>query len=117
MQFLRACLLGSCLLLTCNAQAQSDSDHTKKYNPTQEPYTLLWNASVVSDYRSKGIDQTFGLPAFQFELGTLLPNNFYVGTWNSNVSTGAGYPGTFLEADFFAGWTHVIDEYHINTGL
>jgi uncharacterized protein (TIGR02001 family) len=117
-QFFRACLLvGSYLFLTCHAQAQSDSDHTKKYNPTSEPYQLLWNASIVSDYRSKGLDQTFGLPAFQFELGTLLPNNFYIGTWNSNVSTGAGYPGTFLETDFFGGWTHEINDYHINTGL
>jgi len=117
-QFLRTCLLlGSFLFLVGNALAQSDSDHTKKYNPTNEPYKLLWNVGVVSDYRSKGIDQTFGLPAFQFELGTVLPNNFYIGTWNSNVSTGAGYPGTFLETDVFGGWTAMVNDYFINTGL
>lgn len=105
------------LFFVVDAHAQTDSDHTKKYNSTIEPYKLLWNAAVVSSYRSKGIDQTFGLPAAQFEIGTVLPNNFYVGTWLSNVTSGAGYPGTALETDLFVGWFQDIGKFNVNAGV
>lgn len=105
------------LFLAINAQAQTDSDHTKKYNSDIEPYKLLWNVTATSDYRSKGIDQTFGMPAVQAEFATVLPNQFYVGTWNSTITTGAGYPGAALETDVFFGWFNDINEYHINTGI
>ena len=110
-------LLALGLFLAVNAHAQTDSDHTKKYNSQFQPYEVLWNAGVVSDYRGKGIDQTFGLPALQLELGMILPNNFYIGTWNSNVSSGAGYPGALLETDLFAGWFQQVDQFHINAGI
>lgn len=105
------------LFIAINVHAQTDSDHTKKYNSQYQPYEVLWNAGVVSGYRGKGIDQTFGLPALQLELGMILPNNFYIGTWNSNVSSGAGYPGALLETDLFVGWFQQVDQFHINAGI
>lgn len=105
------------LFLAVNVHAQTDSDHTKKYNSQFRPYEVLWNVGVVSDYRAKGIDQTFGLPALQLEAGMILPNNFYIGTWNSNVSSGAGYPGALLETDLFVGWFQEVDQFHINAGV
>ena len=105
------------LFLAVSVHAQTDSDHTKKYNTGLEPYKFLWSVGAVSDYRSKGIDQTFGLPALQVEFGTILPNNFYVGTWNSNVTSGAGYPGALLETDLFVGWFTDIGANHINLGV
>ena len=85
------------------------------------------NLSLVSDYRFRGVSQTYNLPAVQggFDLGHRA--GFYVGTWASNVGTNdrdrrvpPGSPpgtrppqattaGTFaggssLELDFYAGY-------------
>ncbi|SNX29308.1 conserved hypothetical protein [Polynucleobacter meluiroseus] len=73
--------------------------------------------TAVQDYRSYGIDQSHGLPALQIELGTVLPNHFYVGMFNSNVTSGAGFPGGSLETDLFVGWFHEVNDYHINAGV
>lgn len=89
------------------------------------------NFSVVSDYRFRGISQTYNLPAVQggFDLGHSA--GFYFGTWGSNVGTNArdrrvpaGSPpgtlplptttaGTFaggssLEIDFYGGYRFEI---------
>lgn len=89
------------------------------------------NLSLVSDYRFRGVSQTYGLPAVQggFDLGHSA--GFYVGTWGSNVGANdrdrrvpAGSPpgtrppqtttaGTFaggasLEMDFYAGYRFAI---------
>jgi len=105
------------MLIGLNAYAQTDSDHSKKFNAAQTPYQFQWDMDVVSDYRSRGLTQTFGMPAVQGGVGLMLPNHFYVGNWNSTVSSGAGYPGALLETDLFGGWAQQIDEYHINTGI
>ncbi len=84
------------------------------------------NFSVVSDYRFRGVSQTYNLPAVQggFDLGHSA--GFYFGTWGSSVGTNvrdrripAGSPpgtqpttttaGTFqggasLELDFYGGY-------------
>ncbi len=109
------CLIS--MLIGLNAYAQTDSDHSKKFNAAQTPYQFQWDMDVVSDYRSRGLTQTFGMPAVQGGVGLMLPNHFYVGNWNSTVSSGAGYPGALLETDLFGGWAQQIDEYHINTGI
>jgi uncharacterized protein (TIGR02001 family) len=89
------------------------------------------NLSLVSDYRFRGVSQTYNLPAVQggFDLGHSA--GFYVGTWGSNVGTNdrdrrvpAGSPpgtrppqtttaGTFaggssLELDFYGGYRFEI---------
>ena len=109
------CLIS--MLIGLNAYAQTDSDHSKKFNAAQTPYQFQWDMDVVSDYRSRGLTQTFGMPAVQGGVGLMLPNHFYVGNWNSTVSSGAGYPGALLETDLFGGWAQQVDEYHINTGI
>ena len=89
------------------------------------------NFSIVSDYRFRGVSQTYNLPAVQggFDLGHSA--GFYVGTWGSNVGTNArdrrvpagSPPGTLpaptttagtyaggasLEVDFYAGYRFEI---------
>jgi uncharacterized protein (TIGR02001 family) len=89
------------------------------------------NLSLVSDYRFRGVSQTYNLPAVQggFDLGHSA--GFYVGTWASNVGTNdrdrrvpPGSPagtqppqtttaGTFaggssMEVDFYAGYRFEI---------
>lgn len=68
------------------------------------PHTLTGNASLVSDYRFRGISQTFKSFAFQGGADYSHSSGLYAGNWNSNVSEGAGYPRGNLEMDFYGGY-------------
>src|SRR5438128_572638 len=61
--------------------------------PAPAPSPLTGNVALVTDYRFRGISQTFGKPAFQGGFDYAHSSGFYVGNWNSNVNSGAGFPG------------------------
>src|ERR1051325_2636666 len=70
------------------------------------------NISIVSDYRFRGITQTFEKPAIQGGIDYAnAQNGLYLGNWNSNVSQGAGFPGGNIEMDFYGGWKKAIDDF------
>ena len=59
--------------------------------PEVSEHTLTGNLTVVTDYRFRGISQTFGgsnfwAPAVQGGIDYSHSSGFYVGNWNSNVS-------------------------------
>ncbi|MDA8110720.1 MAG: TorF family putative porin [Betaproteobacteria bacterium] len=83
----------------------------------QPPYTLTANVSLVTDYRFRGITQTFGEPAIQGGADFSHSSGFYLGNWDSNVSETAGYPGGNLEMDFYGGWRHSWGDWGIDAGL
>src|SRR5688572_5950194 len=66
----------------------------------KSPHVFTGNIALVSDYRFRGISQTFEKPALQggFDY-THEPSGIYLGNWNSNVSEGAGFPSGNLEMD------------------
>ena len=68
------------------------------------PHTVTGNASLVSDYRFRGISQTFKLPAFQGGFDYAHASGFYAGNWNSNVSGNSYANGAGLEMDFYGGF-------------
>jgi len=80
------------------------------------PHTLTGNAGLFSSYRFRGIDQTFGKPAFQGGVDYSHSSGFYVGNWNSNVSSGAGYPDGNLEMDFYGGYKHAFGDFGLDVG-
>jgi uncharacterized protein (TIGR02001 family) len=49
------------------------------------PHTLTGNVGFVSDYRFRGISQTFKEPALQGGFDYSHASGFYLGTWASNV--------------------------------
>jgi uncharacterized protein (TIGR02001 family) len=67
-------------------------------------WSMSGNMSFVSDYRFRGISQTYRLPAVQggFDLGHSA--GFYVGTWASNVSGNQFIGGNSMEWDFYGGY-------------
>jgi len=68
------------------------------------PHTLTGNFTLVTDYRFRGISQTYKGPAVQGGLDYSHTSGLYLGTWASNVS-GNQYPnGASLEWDFYGGW-------------
>lgn len=78
---------------TASAQQVAAPDHT-----------FTGNLTVATDYRFRGISQTFGRPTVQGGFDYAHSSGFYVGNWNSNVS-GNQYPdGAGLEMDLYAGY-------------
>ncbi|MEY2631814.1 MAG: hypothetical protein RIR00_468, partial [Pseudomonadota bacterium] len=71
---------------------------------------------LFSSYRFRGIDQTFGKPALQGGFDYAHESGFYAGNWNSNVSSGAGFPDGNLEMDFYAGYKTAVGPIALDVG-
>lgn len=72
------------------------------------PHTFTGNMTLATDYRFRGISQTFKLPTVQGGIDYSHSSGFYLGTWASNVS-GNQYPnGASLEWDFYGGYKGAI---------
>jgi uncharacterized protein (TIGR02001 family) len=73
--------------------------------PAAEPaYTLTGNLGLVSDYRFRGISQSYRLPAVQGGFDFVHSSGLYVGNWNSSVSGNSYNNGASLEMDLYGGY-------------
>ncbi len=70
----------------------------------QSPHSFSGNLSLVSDYRFRGISQTFKNPAVQGGFDYSHASGFYLGTWASNVSGNQFPNGSAMEWDFYGGY-------------
>jgi uncharacterized protein (TIGR02001 family) len=77
---------------------------------------IAGNMSLVTDYRFRGISQTLGNPALQGGFDYAHSSGIYLGNWNSNVSSAAGYPGGNLEMDFYGGWKKAFGDFGLDVG-
>ena len=75
------------------------------------PHTFTGNVALVTDYRFRGISQTYGLPAIQGGADYAHASGLYLGTWGSNVYSTAGNGigtsytnGASLEWDMYGGY-------------
>jgi uncharacterized protein (TIGR02001 family) len=84
---------------------------------TPAPSPVTGNIALVSDYRFRGISQTFDEPALQGGFDYAHSSGLYVGNWNSNVSQGAGFPGANLEMDFYGGWKRTFGDFGLDVGF
>jgi len=66
--------------------------------------TLTGNLTLTSDYRFRGVSQTFGDPALQGGMDFTLPSNFYVGTWASIVDKEIYADSRGFEVDIYGGY-------------
>jgi uncharacterized protein (TIGR02001 family) len=86
-----------------------------------QEHTFTGNVTVASDYRFRGISQTFAEggemgPALQGGFDYLHESGWYLGNWNSNVS-GNQYPnGASIEMDFYGGWKQSFDDFGVDVG-
>lgn len=87
------------------APAVADAQTTAAAAPAATPeHSLTGNLTLVSDYRFRGISQSYKLPAVQGGIDYAHSSGLYVGNWNSSVS-GNQYPnGAVLEMDFYGGY-------------
>jgi uncharacterized protein (TIGR02001 family) len=82
----------------------------------QSALPVVGNVALVSEYRFRGIDQTFGEPALQGGVDYSHPSGLYLSNWNSNVHPGAGYPNASLEMDFYGGWKRRYGDFGVDLG-
>jgi len=80
------------------------------------PHTVTGNVGLFSEYRFRGIDQTFGKPALQGGFDYAHSSGFYAGNWNSSINEGAGFPGGSLEMDFYGGFKKSFGDFGIDIG-
>lgn len=97
-------LLASALLSVASTTALAQQPA-----PPKSPWTATANINLVSDYRFRGITQTWGRPAVQGGADIAHENGFFAGTWASNVS-GNEYPGGNFEWDFYGGWNFKLSD-------
>jgi uncharacterized protein (TIGR02001 family) len=80
------------------------------------PHTLSGNMGIFSDYRFRGISQTFVQPAIQGGIDYSHSSGFYVGNWNSNVS-GLSYTDGTIEMDIYGGYKFGAGPVTLDVGL
>src|SRR3954464_8485554 len=102
------------LALAASALASDIASAQQAAAPVPSP--VAGNMTLVSEYRFRGIDQTFGKPAIQGGFDYSHESGIYLGNWNSNVSQGAGYPGGNIEMDFYGGWKKAFGDFGLDLG-
>lgn len=80
------------------------------------PHSITGNVGLFSEYRFRGIAQTFAKPALQGGIDYAHSSGIYLGNWNSNVSSGAGFPAGNLEMDFYGGWKKSWGDFGLDIG-
>ena len=80
------------------------------------PHTFTGNAGLFSEYRFRGIAQTFAKPALQGGFDYSHESGVYLGNWNSNVNSGAGFPEGNLEMDFYGGFKKSFGDFGVDVG-
>jgi len=67
-------------------------------------HTVTGNFGLVSDYRFRGISQSWGQPAVQGGIDYTHASGFYLGNWNSSISSNSYNNGASLEMDLYGGY-------------
>jgi uncharacterized protein (TIGR02001 family) len=81
-------------------------------------HSFTGNLTLASDYRFRGISQTYRRPAIQGGFDYAHSSGFYVGNWNSNVSGNQFPDGASLEMDFYGGYKfEVMPDLTADVGL
>lgn len=74
------------------------------------------NMSLVSDYRFRGLTQTFEEPALQGGFDYAHSSGIYLGNWNSAISD-SFFAGSPLEMDFYGGYKGAAGPLGYDIGL
>jgi uncharacterized protein (TIGR02001 family) len=99
------------------AYSMSVQAQTAESTPTPE-HSFTGNVAVVTDYRFRGISQTYKQPAVQGGFDYAHSSGFYVGNWNSNVSGNSYNNGAGLEMDFYGGYKFApVQDLNLDIGL
>jgi hypothetical protein len=82
----------------------------------ETPSPVTGNMTIASDYRFRGISQTYRGPAIQGGIDYAHPSGFYIGNWNSNVASQQFPAGSGIEMDFYGGWKKSFGDFGLDVG-
>jgi len=105
---LRSSILCAAVALPVAASAQSTA--------AEPDYTFGGNLTIGSDYRFRGFTQTDYQPTIQGGIDFAHKSGFYIGNWNSNVSSTL-YNGAPIEMDFYGGWKTSYEGFGFDVGV
>jgi len=78
--------------------------HAQTAGPDASPHSVTGTLSLVSDYRFRGISQSWRQPAVQAGIDYTHASGLYLGNWNSSVSSNSYNNGASLESDLYGGY-------------
>jgi uncharacterized protein (TIGR02001 family) len=81
------------------------------------PHTFTSNVALVSDYRFRGISQSYDDPAIQGGIDYTHASGAYLGTWASNVSGNQYLGGNGMEWDIYGGYRYALGPVTLDAGL
>ncbi len=79
--------------------------------------TVSGSATLVSDYRFRGVSQTDEGIAVQGGFTIAHESGLYVGTWGSNLAGWGTFGGANMELDLYAGFKFPVGEGTLDTGV
>jgi uncharacterized protein (TIGR02001 family) len=85
--------------------------------PAPAPSPFTGNMAIVSDYRFRGVSQTFELPAIQGGIDFAHDSGIYLGNWNSSISGLSYTDSAGIEMDFYGGWKKSFGDVGFDIGL
>jgi uncharacterized protein (TIGR02001 family) len=85
------------------AVAPAEAAKAAEAKEPEPPWDLSFSLSFVSDYRARGISQTWLGPAVQSSIDLTHKSGFYTGVWASTTSEDAT-AGAYEEIDIYAGF-------------
>ena len=80
------------------------------------PHTVTGNFAVVSDYRFRGISQSAMGPAVQGGIDYSHSSGFYLGNWNSSVTSDSFNDAAGIEMDFYGGFKIPVGDITFDIG-
>ena len=109
--FLRFAIAGAaCIPSLVSAQTSGPAE------VAASPHAVAGNVTLVSDYRFRGISQTYTGPAIQGGFDYWHRCGFYVGDWNSNVASQVYTGGSGIELDFYTGYKKSFGDFGLDVG-
>lgn len=100
-------------MIAIPAQAQDEDEAAND----DQPITVSGSASIVSDYRFRGVSQSDEEPAVQGGITVAHESGVYVGAWGSNLAGWGTFGGANMELDLFAGIKVPVGGGTLDTGL
>ena len=100
-------LISLAVLGTLATPAVYAAETTKTEMKEESKWTLTTNMGFVSDYRARGVSQTWRKAAVQGGLDLTHDSGFYAGAFGSNV-TPHTYPQANVELDLYAGYNGTV---------
>ena len=79
-------------------------------------HTFTGNMTIGSDYRFRGVTQTYNGPTIQGGIDYSHSSGIYLGNWNSNLSGVQYTNGNNIEMDFYGGWKKSFGDFGLDIG-